>query len=531
MLKIIKGGFKLNGQLTKKLIGRSAFKLANILTYSAMDRGHPKWNHLYVRRYVDKQQSLFGEHVVLRVLLETGGWDPKTNGMFGSSPSDQGFWKRELLRDGNREIGMHPVGRNVLKRLYRISHETGVVFELVIDATLKHDNIPAGEIDHVIRQVGIRMGGLNNEFPKALIIPNCRNEWNAHNGSEHSLNDVNMWARRWDRDDYTSKEMRPVVCPGGGDRFTYDVGPEPGKFAMGLIHPVRDRDWMELPDMKALREDCRGMPLGFNESMYYVERRNFDRATGWYRHRMGWTHNLLNYIKFAEAAIDETDYFILHDEDGTGCDSTRTGPSRLEGHFGRVTAPPPPPPPPPPPESALDKLVHITQKIHEVVVSNGSQLNRLESKLDSIAESIQGMEKEPIPDKSGKKATDYIPWADREFWAGKLNFAYTIWRGERDLSAITDPWLNTVGMNREELNSTIKAMSSVSATGDRLMHRIRTEKHKLFSDRCQVRKEVAHEMKRLLSEQSDIYYEIAKKFPDVPGCDSIKCKVQKLGQP
>ncbi len=105
--------------------------------------------------------------------------------------------------------------------------------------------------------------------------------------------------------------MRPVVCPGGGDQFHYDVGPEPGKFAMGLIHPRRDHDWVKMPNLQKLRDDCRGMPLGFNESMYFVEPRNAERAGKWYN-RGGWTTDFSAYTKFAERAIESTDYFVFH---------------------------------------------------------------------------------------------------------------------------------------------------------------------------------------------------------------------------
>jgi len=387
MLQIVKGGFKLNGQFTSKLVGRSAFKLPNIVGYhySGDGGGDKGWNSLfYALNWVENQQRIFGEHCVLRVLHENAGWDPQSDSMFGRAPRDLGAWNRQALRDGKRETTMHPLGAKTLEWLYATSQSTGVVFEVVIDSTLKHDSIPAGEIDHVIRVVGERMGGLNEQYPDALIIPNVRNEWNAHNESGHSLADVNMWAFRWDRDDYTSNYMRPVVCPGGGNTFTYDVGPEPGKFAMGLIHPDRGDDWWNAPNMATLRRDARGMPVGFNESMYWVEPRNADRAMGWYRNREGWTHNAARMEEWIANAVDACDYFILHDEDGVSCNVDSTpGPTLADRVFGsgggsNPPIPPPPepptpptpptlPPPPDPPIPAWSQLDRIEWKINQVM--------------------------------------------------------------------------------------------------------------------------------------------------------------------
>lgn len=351
-LKIVPGGFLLNGEKKQKLIGRSSFKLANIVTYHFAGQGSGKYSLGYAKRWVEYNQRLFGEHAVLRVFLETAGWGECDGCMFGSEPRDQGFWDpRAALRDGHRETKVHRRGEQVLEWFFRNSQETGVIYELVIDATLKHDDIPKGEIDHVIRQVGVKMGELSAQYDRALIIPNVRNEWNAHNESGHSLHEVNMWAVRWERDQYWPGSQ-PIVCPGGADDYTYDVGPPgSGKFAMGLIHPDRqpdDRKWWDLPNINRLRSHSGGMPVGFNESMYYVEKEDEQRALNWYRNRRGWTAYWDEYRKFAEAAIDNVDYFIFHDEKGSQCDlSWPRAKTRLEEHFGDSTNPPNPPPPEP----------------------------------------------------------------------------------------------------------------------------------------------------------------------------------------
>jgi len=330
---VVKNGkFWFNGEKKDIVWGRTSFKLANIITYHYTGQGGGKYNLGYAMEWVKHNQRLFGKDVVLRVFLETAGWSPcddengtPENCMFGSEPRDQGFWVRARLRDGNRETEVHPVGKAVLEWFFKTSQETGCAFELVIDATLKHDDIPKGEIDHVIRVVGVYMGEvLQPKYPQALIIPNMRNEWNAHNQSGHTLNDVNMWAVRWDRDNYSPGWNAPkIVDGGGGNTFAFDVGPEAGKYRAGMIHPTRDGGWEQFPNraqMNQLRTDARGMPVGSNESMYYVEQEDRPRAEGWYRSG-GWTSNWSMYKQHLESLeAGGFDYIIVHDEKGVQCD-------------------------------------------------------------------------------------------------------------------------------------------------------------------------------------------------------------------
>ncbi len=357
MITVSNGKFVFNGVRKERVIGRSSFKLANALTYTYTGQGASSGYGIgYADRWIEHNQKIFGEDVVLRVFLETAGWGECDDCMFGSKPRDEGFWNREKLRDGHRETEMHPVGKRVLEWLFRVSEETGVAFELIIDATLKHDDIPKGEIDHVIRQTGIRMGELNELYPRSLIIPSMRNEIFAHNESGHTLNDVNMWAVRWDRDEYWNGAAK-IVDHGGQNYFEYDVGPEAGKYRAGMIHPDRGDGWERFPSppqLEQLRRDARGMPVGFTESMYYVEPEDRDRANDWYRNPSGWTSNWPQYKRFLEHAIPKVDYFIIHDEKGAQCDPNWPRPeTRVEAwareYFGTGGGPDPPPPDPPDP--------------------------------------------------------------------------------------------------------------------------------------------------------------------------------------
>lgn len=354
MITVRDGYFWLNGKRVDQLWGRSSFKLSNIITYHFTGQGGGDYSLGSALEWVRYNKALFGDTpCVLRVFLETAGWEPGGDRMFGSEPRDQGFWERERLRDGAREQDMHPVGRQVLEWFFKTSEEEQVPFELVIDATLKHDDIPAGEIDHVIRQVGVEMGRLAEKYPNALIIPETRNEWSAHNRSRHTLRDVNMWAVRWDRDNYWPGA--PLIVDESEARFQYDVGPEAGKYRAGIIHPPRDAGWERWPsarDEEELRRDSRGMPWGANESMYYVEPEDATRAQRWYG-RGGYTTDPQKYISFLEHVRgSDCRYFTIHDEKGAQCDPNwPRAETRVErwvkDTFGGGGSPPPPPPPPP----------------------------------------------------------------------------------------------------------------------------------------------------------------------------------------
>lgn len=392
---IKQGKFYFNGERQDFVVGRSSFKLANILTYTYTGQGGGKtpYGLAPALRWVEHNQKIFGEHVVLRVFLETAGWDPSIDGnlngipeggMFGSEPKDEGFWQVSALRTGGRPTSMHGVGKLALEWFFKTSQETGVAFELCIIATLKHNDVDVGQQTHVVRQTLAEMRRLQGIYPKALIIPNAINEWNAH--SQWSLGEVNMLAVRCDRwkhpDGRThvgfsapagfEPEQWPgcplIVDGGGGDTFHYDVGPEPGKFRAGMIHPDRGDDWWSLPNIQRLRHDARGMPIGFTESMYYVEEEDVQRAETWYRHRGGWNHQWWRFEQFYEAWPGTIDYGIYHDEKGAQCNPLWPRPkTRLEewassdGGWEPPIPPPVDPPPvdPPPNGDILARLIRI----------------------------------------------------------------------------------------------------------------------------------------------------------------------------
>ena len=587
MIKVKQGKFEFNGIRKDMVWGRTSFKLANIVTYHFKGKGNV-YSLGDAHKWVEHNQRIFGEDVVLRVFLETAGWDNSidrdsngvpNNGMFGSEPSDQGYWNVAELTDGKREQSMHTTGRKTLEWFYKESAHTGVAFELVVNATLKHDDIPRGEMDHVLRQVGVQMGIFQLQYPQALIIVSACNEWNAH--SQIPIEDVNNWAMRFYRDRYWDTEMVaptqiPLIVDGGGsDKIKYKVGRD--FYHAAMIHPERrpgSRDWWEMPNLAGLRHVANDYPIGFTESMYYVEEADAERAAGWYRNRAGWDTDWNKFEQFYENSRGKIDYNILHDEKGAGTltDWPRKE-TRLEawakgaftGIGGGVVLPPPLPDPiepplidPDPPRGAdflwilsLLQLIGLDteeankfiRKIEKEISARGEQFDRIEQNIETIlsvmavfldAITPEEEEEEDKPDpQPEKKETDYIPWGDREEWAARVFHAYTVWRGERDLGYllryldfVNDALGTEIGRNK--LSVLMETMQDAHNRQDRLVFRIETEKHRKYANRSQVRKIVANEMIKELNMLTKEYGEIAKLIPHQPGCDSIKCRIQKM---
>lgn len=131
---------------------------------------------------------------------------------------------------------------------------------------------------------------------------------------------------------------------------------------------------------------------------------------------------------------------------------------------------------------------------------------------------------------------DYVQWDLREEWATKIELAYTPWRGDRDLDYLLQfgsAFLKggaeeIVPLTRVELQEIVNTMVDVALSGQRLKHRVLTERHVEFLDRGQVRKSVVNDMVQELVVQSRIYGSISDLFPLSSVCDTIKCKIQNF---
>ena len=426
------GKFWFNGERQEMVWGRSCFKLANQITYHYTGQGGEHYGLGSARRFVDFHMETLGvpKGFVCRVFLETAAWSPCETGnqvndgkpdscMFGSEPRDMGFWNnsswnaekgesnRNQLRDGVRQKSLDPVGEKVIEWFYKTSEETGMAFELIINATTKHDRIPAGEIDHIIRQAGVFMGEVMEvKYPDATIIVNYMNEWTAHwpveGGRAQALKYVNDWAIRTHRDNYFPHSDAAIMVDGGGaNAFDYNVGSGDGVYRSGMIHPERGgTEWKTFPsnaDMQRLRQDARGQPVGANESMYYIsangrgcnaEGLNCKPNTlNWYRPG-GRTANWADYEQFlnwqfdANAVRDGYDYFIIHDD--KGAQSIRDWPALLTevdrwimnniGNGGTTPPVDPPPVDPPvdPPEPTQTYYDNIIQHGYDTILGRPS---------------------------------------------------------------------------------------------------------------------------------------------------------------
>lgn len=405
------GYFWFNGVRQKQVWGIDAFKLGNIVGYhyTGQGGGHAdpergKYSLGYALEYVQWAKGLFGDTTpVLRVFWETGGWKcceddvedgiPR-GGMFGSEPSDQGCWDRARLRDGNRETEVHRVCAKTLEWFFATSQAEGVAFEIVIDATLKHDDIPKGEIDHVIRQSLILAEELQNQYPQALIIMNGRNEIFAHNKAGHTLAEINMWAVRRARDDYWKDGV--FIVDQAEARFDYDVGPERDKFDAGLIHPPRDEGWEQWPtaqDAEQMRTDSRGMPWGANESMMFCEPERASTCRAWYG-TGGWTSDWTKYRQFLSRVKDSpVKYFVIHAEKYMQCDPLWPYPKTrvdrwIADTFGGTVGELPEPEPPPP---SVEPTLHydpIINGVYQLVLARAADGPGLEVYNDYMAECV-----------------------------------------------------------------------------------------------------------------------------------------------
>ncbi|GAG06178.1 unnamed protein product, partial [marine sediment metagenome] len=120
--------------------------------------------------------------------------------------ADPPHWKpwpiRQML-NGNR-VEYDQIKRTPLVDMYRISHETGMAFEYVIDATLKDIvGMPSGMIGHAISRTLDHCRDIAGTWPQAKIIFNFHDAYNrgvvAINEGKGALGLQAGRTRRWVR--------------------------------------------------------------------------------------------------------------------------------------------------------------------------------------------------------------------------------------------------------------------------------------------------------------------------------------------
>jgi hypothetical protein len=218
------------------------------------------------------------------------------------------------------------------------------------------------------------------QYPRALVMINFHNEWDAHSqGSwraqfgqeitakelrEKALRELNMQAsraRRWKKGDMAAVSYkRPgegwepeqwpeaviLVDHGGRNEIEYNADPHPGTYDLVALHPSRGGEWWSHDKKSYLKYLAGPLPLYFSESKLWVDPEDRERARDWYPNVNGWTTEIDKYVKFMEGARDLGINFIVHDEKGMQSRSDwPRGETILEKHL-RGGAPTPPPKPP-----------------------------------------------------------------------------------------------------------------------------------------------------------------------------------------
>ncbi len=395
------------GERPQCWVGGDAFKLSNLISKGAAGHGREFFD--LGSRWVEHRQRILGEHHHERVFNETGGWT-KNHPMFGSYPADAGIWDVGDLRKragaGQRIKRLTPINEDVLEWLMKTSQETGVTFEIVIDATLKHTpGLSTAITDQAIRQTSeflraLYLGELEDRghYPGATVIIEARNEWQAHNLHGTTLHQVNMWAerfRRWEWDgqgdrpwEFSHAPIKNYVCRQFPEApFIVDnsmdgvnVGREPRNFSEMNMHPTRSGDWWtmeiikriddQIYTMEQFKADARGAPTSFNESKMWVDPEDLPRILGqetvdgrtgatnaaWY-HAWSYTSDIGKYNLWLDNCTSPggVKRFTVHDEKGmqTIYDWPRAETlleAVLRERFGSSSPEPPSPEPPGPPE-------------------------------------------------------------------------------------------------------------------------------------------------------------------------------------
>lgn len=363
-----------NGEAQDFILGRTSFKFL----------GHVHAGNIEgARNWIEHNQRIGVS--LLRVLGETHYW--QGHQMFGSPPRIDNVWDWGSLENGHRPTSIENNNRKILDALYNLSQETGMAFEYVVDATMKHaaPDIPWGTIGHCIRQTLRASLELEDKYPNALVMFNFHNEWDAHsdgswrrqygdvpNRRDLALAEVNQQARRarrWKRGEETvvsfnspgsgwSPEQNPgatiLLDHGGRDTIQYNTGTGPNEYPIIALHPSRSGEWWNHTNRDYLQYLNGPVPVYFSESKMYVDPVDRERALEWYPREVGWTTDLDKYMQFLDGAKELGIHFCIHDEKGIGTQSDwprEETPleSELLGRGGSPPLPPAPPEPPPGP--------------------------------------------------------------------------------------------------------------------------------------------------------------------------------------
>jgi hypothetical protein len=431
--------------------------------------------------------------------------------------------------------------------MFKMSQETGMAFEYVVDATLKHadDPIPWGTIGHCVRQTLAYMRDLQAKYPNALVLVNFHNEWDAHSRQswladpkvqtkKRALKEVNaqaMRARRWIKDDdvevsYTSPgvgwdpEQWPeaviIVDHGGQNEIDYAANEGPSTYDMYTLHPKRGGRWHTLVDVGVFDQYLAGpLPTYFSESKLWVDPVDGERAAGWYG-AQSYTTDLGKYEHWVDSAVAEGIHFVVHDEKGMqSVSSWPRSETLLEARL-KDSVPPPPPPPPP---------VEWETKYKDDTVW-------LQTKKDPG---------EPEPEPEPGESSEYVNMQRVPDIVEYLENGMNIWAGVRDPNYVLGhcQWAFPTYFDEAEMRSTAIAYDDTINTGRKLIDKLQQE-HPNYPGRSQVRKSKLKEFRTHLAKLNSIVNGWRDYVQAWPGAgtyyDSIKgwcefCNENNIRQP
>lgn len=300
----------------------------------------------------------------VRVFMETTGWREGEHPVFNANlaTSDR-MWDYNGLWNGTRPRRLTFHTQKMLLRLVQLLKKHGLVAELVVDATLKHDTrrgraIPWGTIGHCIRQTARFFQAVETgEIDEPGVAPNEQvfdprmpdnlrdvlnapanimleghNEWDAHSRPswvrqwpnvnedelvKNALNEINVQAARMRRSKDGEPEQWPAavfgVSHGGRNDFDYRVGGALG-YSDIRLHPNRGGDWWTHTNLAAGAQ----VPRFYNEIKNYVSQAEWDEFVtrkGAYSPNSS-TTELDKYLAFTDGALANGISITYHSSTG-----------------------------------------------------------------------------------------------------------------------------------------------------------------------------------------------------------------------
>ncbi len=280
-------------------------------------------------------------------ILKVHGEGERPKGVYANPPHYKP-WPIEQMtkvhpdgKVGNR-VRMDQVKRGPLEDMYRLSSETGMAFEYVIDCTLKDiEGMPSGMIGHAISRTLDTCRDIAESWPQAKVIFNFHDAYNIGvvkiDEGKGALGLQAGRTRRWVR----------MVGDEKQTQFSFRrPGPawKPEQYPDAAIMVSEAGGTISYPCGDGVREypiaatQTEGLQVDLGRLRRFRKPVWID-ATEW-----ATDDNADRYIAFMELCERKDVHLIITDEKGALTDA-RLPLTELERRLGGVIPPPPPPPP------------------------------------------------------------------------------------------------------------------------------------------------------------------------------------------